>query len=98
MLAIIKEESGHLTSALSENNLNVTGMKLAKKRKTLAKKADKNGYAIFDSQEQSVEDLAIYIDTYITPKKLSTESAAIYLEKNYSFSNGYARRILNLIK
>lgn len=97
MVAIIREESGNLTSKLAKNNNNLTGMKLPRKRETTALYADKSGYSVFDSHADCVEDLAIYIDTYITPKGLSRIEASRYLEKNYAMSEGYSKRLLKLM-
>lgn len=96
MLAIIKEESGHMSSSLTVKNNNIIGMKLAKKRETTAV-GSKNGYAYYNTYEDAIDDLHLYFQVYIIPKNLSRKEAAIFLEKNYGMVNGYANRILNLI-
>ena len=96
MLAVIKEESGHMTSSLTKNNNNLMGMKMPTKRPTTAIGV-KYGYADYKSKEDAIDDLNLYFETYIVPKGLSRKQAAYYLEKNYSESKGYASRILDLI-
>lgn len=97
MLAIIREESDNLNSNLAKNNNNLAGMKLPKKRETTAIKADYRGFSIYETQSDSVDDLAIYIDKYITPKGLSRKEALKFLEKNYAMTNGYANRLYQLL-
>lgn len=96
MLAVIKEESGHMTSKLTKTNNNLMGMKMPSKRPTTAIGV-KNGFAKYKTKEDAIDDLNIYFETYIVPKGLSRKQAAYYLEKNYAKSQGYANRILDLI-
>lgn len=95
MIALIKEESGHMTSNIANTRNNITGMKVPKLRETYA--TNNTGFAIFDSYEDCIEDLAIYFDKYIVSKNLSNKEAARFLEKNYAMSDGYANRLLNLM-
>lgn len=97
MLAVIKEESGHMTSKITKVNNNVSGMKLPKKRDTYAIGSDNNGYAYYNSVSDSIDDLYLYFNKYIVPKNLSRQEAAKFLEKNYSMQKGYANRLLKLI-
>lgn len=96
MLAVIKEESGHMTSRLSKTNNNLMGMKMPTKRPTTAIGTN-NGYAKYKSKEDAIDDLNIYFERYIKPKGLSRVQAAYFLEKNYAKSSGYASRLLQLI-
>lgn len=93
---MIKEESGHLTSDIAYKNNNITGMKMPKIRETKAIKS-KNGYAYFASYEDCIDDLNLYFERYIVPKNLSRRQAALFLEKHYAYSEGYADRLLKLI-
>jgi hypothetical protein len=63
VLAQIKLETGNFTSKICLENNNLAGMKLAKVRKTTAKK-EKNGHAFYESWIDSIQDLKLFQEYY----------------------------------
>ena len=67
----IKKESGNYKSKLSLEFNNITGMKLARQRKTLATGTNKYEHASFKCWRECIADLKLFIE-YSPPKQNET--------------------------
>lgn len=78
-------ETGQWTSPLYVNSFNMFGMKQPKKRETLSIGATTSGFARFDSIEDSVRDLVLYMEEFNYPNDFPNLQAMISFMK----SKGY---------
>ncbi len=91
-------ESGHFKSKVYKQNNNLFGMKLPKKRSTVASKS-RNGYAVYGSWKESVEDYKLYQEYYFKGRQISRSSYFSNLDKRYSVLGGsYSSLVRNIIK
>ena len=92
-------ETGHFRSKLFQNSNNLFGMKLPRKRETVAVGKTQGGYAKFNSWESSVYDYSLW-QNYVLSKKgnLSREEYLKMLDKIYSESKGYSKKVTKIIK
>lgn len=91
-------ETGHFRSKLFQNANNLFGMKLPNKRETVAVGKTSGGYAKFESWESSVYDYSLW-QNYVISKKgsLSREQYLNMLDKIYSESKGYSKKVIKII-
>lgn len=93
-------ESGTFKSFLARTCNNIFGMRVPKKRTTLAQKGCnyKHGFAKYISWEQSIEDYKLYQDYVLRKKKNMTDDAyLLYIAKGYAEDPKYVSRIKNTI-
>lgn len=85
VVAISKHETGNFTSRLSKppyNNL--FGMHLPTTRKTTAVDGDENGWAIFNTYEDSVDDFLLWFDMWgWKPQDDAVKTVTFMKSKNY---------------
>lgn len=91
-------ETGHFRSKLFQNSNNLFGMKLPRKRETVAVGKTQGGYAKFDNWESSVYDYSLW-QNYIFSKngEISKTDYLKILDKIYSESKGYSNKVLKII-
>lgn len=92
-------ETGHFRSKLFHNSNNLFGMKLPKKRETVAVGKTKGGYAKFENWESSVYDYSLW-QNYIFSKngEITKTDYLKILDKIYSESKGYSNKVSKIIK
>lgn len=90
-------ESGSFTSRVFKHNKNLFGMRLPKKRETTAI-GQKYGYAVYDFWQDSVEDYGYYQKYLIKNKKMTRSQYLAYIDKRYSESTGYVKKLHRIIK
>jgi hypothetical protein len=95
VLAQAKLESGRFKSRIFIQNNNLFGMKLAKKRKTLAIDK-KNNHAMYKSWIDSVHDFKLWQDAYCSDIKNEKEYL-LYLENVYSENSEYVKILKRMI-
>lgn len=94
-------ESGGFKSVLAKSCNNLFGMRVPKKRPTLAvKKCNyKHGFATFDSWQESVYDYLLYQKTILKNKREMTDEQYIkYIAKTYASNPQYVSLIINIMK
>jgi flagellum-specific peptidoglycan hydrolase FlgJ len=91
-------ESGHFKSKVFRNNNNLFGMRLPKKRETLASGSNL-GYAMYDFWEESIADYWLYQE-YVFRKrtKMSREQYLSHLGRSYASNPQYVSHLLGVIK
>ena len=83
-------ETGNFTSALFRNANNLFGMKLPKKRETLAVGKEKRGFAVFESWTHSVNDYLLWQDYILRNKDIKTKKDYLaYLNRYYAENKTY---------
>lgn len=83
-------ETGNFTSKLFRNANNLFGMKLPKKRETLAVGKEKRGFAVFESWTHSVNDYLLWQEFIFRNKEIKTKKQYLaYLNKNYAENKSY---------
>lgn len=90
-------ESGHFTSKVFKNNKNLFGMKLPKKRTTLAI-GQKYGYAVYEYWQESVGDYGLFQEYIFKNKKMSKSQYLSFIDKRYSETSGYVSKLKSIIK
>lgn len=91
-------ETGHFRSKLFQNANNLFGMKLPKKRETVAVGKTSSGYATFESWESSVYDYSLWQNNILAKKgDLSRKQYLTMLDKMYSKSKGYSKKVTKII-
>jgi len=91
-------ESGHFQSRNCKNNNNLFGMMMPNLRETVAIGKNKTGYAIYETWTQSVQDYALYQSYTMRRKRMSRSEYLMFIDKKYSESRGYAKKIKQIIK
>jgi len=87
-------ETGVFTSPLFLKYNNAFGMKQPVQRNTLSKGITESGYASYETVEDSIKDLQLWLDAKQAPEQF--ESADAYVE--YIKSKGYFEATLNSYK
>lgn len=91
-------ETGHFRSKLFQNSNNLFGMKLPRKRETVAVGKTKGGYAKFDNWESSVYDYSLWQNNIFAKKgDLTRKQYLTMLDKIYSESKGYSKKVTKII-
>jgi flagellum-specific peptidoglycan hydrolase FlgJ len=91
-------ETGHFRSKLFQNSNNLFGMKLPKKRETVALGKTKGGYAKFNSWESSVYDYSLWQNYILNNKgEVTRKEYLVILDKIYSDSKGYSSKVNKII-
>lgn len=91
-------ETGHFKSNLFQNANNLFGMKLPKKRETVAVGKTNGGYARFTDWESSVYDYSLWQSHIIDRNgELSRSQYYAMLDKIYSKSKGYSFKVKKII-
>ena len=88
-------ETSHFKSAVFLNNNNIFGMRLARKRITLAD-GDNLMHATFKSLEDSLIDRLLYESKYMSG--LSKEEYYAFLDRLYAEGEGYSNKLKQIIK
>lgn len=91
-------ESGHFQSRNCKNNNNLFGMMMPNVRETVAIGKNKTGYAIYETWTHSVQDYALYQSYTMRRKRMSRSEYLMFIDKKYSESTGYAKKIKQIIK
>jgi uncharacterized FlgJ-related protein len=90
-------ESGHFNSKVFKENNNLFGMRQASKRLTVSK-GKLNGYAIYDSWQESVEDYYLYQEYSFKKRNFTRSEYLSRLNKSYASTSGYSKKLLSIIK
>jgi uncharacterized FlgJ-related protein len=94
-------ESGGFKSVLAKSCNNLFGMRIPKKRPTLAVNRCKNklGFATFDSWQESVYDYLLYQKYILRNKeKMTDEQYLRHIAKTYASNPQYVTLIINTMK
>lgn len=97
VFAQIMLESANLQSKIVKSNNNLLGMKLPNKRPTTAI-GEKNKYAVYNNWYESVIDYMLYQQNVMNNKNLNKKQYITYLNKKYSKTYDYKKRINKLLK
>ena len=89
-------ESAHFKSKVFEENNNIFGMKVAKKRQT-SSIGSRNGFSVYISWQDSVVDYYYYQEMLLNNRKMTREEYFNYLDRNYSESNYYSKKLKDII-
>ena len=89
-------ESGHYKSKLFQTNNNIFGMRLPKKRETVAK-GQNNGYATYLFWEDSIEDYWFYQEYIFKRKKMTRSQYFSFLDRTYAETPGYSKKLKKII-
>lgn len=82
-------ETGNFTSSLFRNANNLFGMKLPKKRETLAI-GEKRGFAVFENWTHSVNDYLLWQEYALRNKDIKTKKEYLaYLNRYYAENETY---------
>lgn len=106
IVAQAKHETGNFKSAVFKRDNNLFGMNHPVKRETVSRGKDSVGYAVYDSWQDSVEDLVLWFNAKEMPKEgfEDVRGYVAYIKsKGYftdSFTNYYAgvQRFFNTLK
>lgn len=91
-------ESGHFKSVVYRNNNNLFGMKLARKRETVAN-GTKMGYATYENWQASILDYKMYQDYILEKRKIENKNQYIgYIKNTYSESSNYMVLLNKIMK
>lgn len=91
-------ESGTFTSRLFRVHNNLFGMKVPKYRESVAIGQSKSGYAKYAHWTESVKDYALFQEYVVTKRGYDTKTEYIqYLDRLYSESTGYVRKLNGII-
>lgn len=88
-------ETGNFESNLFSNNNNLFGMKVAKRRPCIAL-GEKNGFAYYNSWQESVIDYALYVAAYMKDCK-TKDQFFNKLSGSYASGDKYVSRLKNII-
>lgn len=90
-------ESGTFTSRIFKTKNNMFGMKVPKKRETLAvNKRGYTGYATYASWIDCVKDYKLYQDFITKNKVISRSEYLAILSRGYSESEGYVNKLIKI--
>jgi len=89
-------ESGHYRSKIFKSNNNIFGMRLPKKRETTAI-GQKNGYAVYEFWEDSIEDYWFYQEFILKNKKMTRSQYFSFLDRTYAETPGYSKKLKKII-
>lgn len=90
-------ESGTFTSNIFKTKNNMFGMKVPKKRQTLAvNKRGYTGYATYASWIDCVKDYKMYQDFITKNKVISRSEYLAILSRGYSESEGYTNKLVKI--
>lgn len=90
-------ESGTFTSNIFKTKNNMFGMKVPKKRETLAvNKRGYTGYATYASWIDCVKDYKMYQDFITKNKVISRSEYLAILSRGYSESEGYTNKLVKI--
>ena len=91
-------ETGHFKSELFKNANNLFGMKVPKKRETLAIGKKKGNYAVFESWVSSVNDYRLWQGYVLRNKTITTQKEYLsLLNRIYSTNKKYVVSLKNII-
>lgn len=91
-------ETGHFTSKLFRDANNLFGMKVPKKRETLAIGKRNGGYAVFESWESSVSDYYLWQEYFLRNKTISSQKEYFsLLNRVYSTNKKYVVSLKKII-
>lgn len=90
-------ESGTFTSRVFKTNNNLFGMKVPKKRETVAINKLSSGYAKYFHWTSSVQDYLLF-QNHIMLKCDTKEKYVAYLSTRYAETNDYIKRLYRVIK
>jgi len=105
LLAIAAHETGNFTSAVFRNNNNLFGMRHPTIRQTTSQ-GDRNGYAWYNSIEDSVRDYLLWLQSQNAPEGFSDISELIsfmkersYFEASYSsYNNAVSNHLIEIMR
>lgn len=91
-------ESGHFKSTVFKQNNNLFGMRLPRKRESVAK-GTSMGYATYASWQASVMDYKLYQDYVCEKRKIDSKDEYMgYIKRSYSQSSGYINLLRKIMK
>jgi uncharacterized FlgJ-related protein len=91
-------ESANFTSKLFKTQNNLFGMKLARKRKTTAIGKNKNGYAKYNSVDDSIYDYYLFQEYAMRKKEMTKKEYISYIGRNYAYDKSYVQKLNKIIK
>jgi uncharacterized FlgJ-related protein len=91
-------ESGHFQSQNCKSSNNLFGMMMPNVRETVAIGKNKRGFAIYETWVHSVQDYALYQSYTMRRKKMTRSQYLTFIDKKYSESSGYAKKLKQIIK
>lgn len=90
-------ESTEFNSGLVKRNNNISGMKVAKQRVSIARAHHSNSYALYDNYKECIVDRALYEASYLRSIK-SEESYIKALDNHYAEDGKYAYKLKKVIR
>lgn len=90
-------ESGTFTSRVFKMNSNLFGMKVPKKRETVAVNKTSSGYAKYPHWTESVQDYLLF-QNHIMVKYNTKEKYIAYLSTRYAETDDYVSRLHRVMK
>lgn len=91
-------ESGNFTSKLFKTQNNLFGMKLPYKRKTTAVGKNKNGYAKYNSVDDSIYDYYLFQEYAMRKREMNKKEYISYIGRNYAHDKNYTKKLNKIIK
>lgn len=92
-------ESGNFTSNLFKNHNNLFGMKLPKIRETVAVGKVKNGYAKYNSWNESIYDYFLWQNFMLSKKNISNKNEYLsFIDKVYAEQKTYVKNLRRIMK
>lgn len=92
-------ESGNFKSDLCRNSNNLFGMKMPKRRETLAIGKRKSNYAIFNSWTDSVNDYLLWQNFVLERNDIQSKNDYLkYLHKVYAENKNYVSLLKKIMK
>jgi len=91
-------ETGHFKSQNCQQSNNLFGMMMPNVRETVAIKKNKQGFAVYKTWMYSVQDYALYQAYIMRNKKMTRLQYLSYIDRKYSESKGYAKKLIYIIK
>jgi hypothetical protein len=92
-------ETGHLKSKLCKNYNNLFGMKMARKRYTLATGRTNHGYAVYNSKDSSLADYLVWQNVLIKKKgSMSSTAYMNYINMVYCETPGYSKQLKQILR
>ena len=91
-------ETGHFTSKLFKNANNLFGMKMPRKRETLAVGKESRGFAVFSHWTSSVNDYFLWQENILNKREIKTKNDYLaLLNRIYAEDTKYVRLLNNVM-
>ena len=91
-------ESGHFGSELYHTAYNLFGMKMPRRRPTVAIMEEKRGFAVYEDWSFSVRDYALWQEYVLRNRKNITEKQYLnLLDRTYAKNKSYSKLLLKII-